>query len=117
MMDIIKFREIVKQREETDDEWDFGIEECWKKEVEILTQDISSTIDYLNNDCTAEEFSCISEVLEDVVELIPSKELVQCYKALMKKFPEECTKYNIAAIVESAETILRWEEEHGKGRK
>ena len=113
-MDIIKFREIIKQREETDDEWDYGVKQCWKQEVEILTEDILSTIEFLKNDCTAEEYSWISEVLDDVVELVPNQELVQCYKDLMTKFPEECAKYNIAGSIESAEAILRWEKEHGK---
>ena len=114
MMDIIKFREIIKQREETDDEWDYGVEQCWKQEIELLTKDIPSTIEFLKNNCTAEEYSWISEVLDDIVELVPSKELVQCYKDLMTKFPEECSKYNIAGSIESAEAILSWEAEHGK---
>ena len=113
-MDIIKFREIIKQREATHDEWTYGVEQCWKKEIEILTEDIPSTIDYLKNDCTAEEYSWISEVIDDVMEVAPSKELLQCYKELMAKFPEECSKYNIAESIESAETVLKWEEEREK---
>ena len=113
-MDINKFREVIKQREETDDEWTYGVEQCWRKEIEILTEDIPSTINYLKNDCTDEEYSWISEVIDDVVEKVPSKELVQCYKDLMIKFPEECAKYNIAGSIESAEEILKWEEEHGE---
>ena len=46
-MDINSFRKVIKQREETDDEWDYGIEQCWKKEIEILSEDIPSTIDFL----------------------------------------------------------------------
>ena len=113
-MDIIKFREVIKQLEETDAEWTYGVEQCWKKEIEILIEDIPSTINYLKNDCTAEEYSWISEVIDDVVEKVPSKELVQCYKDLMTKFPEECAKYNIAGSIESAEAILKWEDEHGE---
>ena len=37
-MDIIKFREVIRQREETDDEWDYGIEQCWEQEIAILTE-------------------------------------------------------------------------------
>lgn len=35
-MDTIRFREVIKQREETDDEWTFGVEQCWKKEIVFL---------------------------------------------------------------------------------
>ena len=49
-MDINSFREVIKQREETDNEWDYGIEQCWKKEIEILSEDIPSTIEFLKNE-------------------------------------------------------------------
>ncbi len=114
-MRIEEFRKVIHEREQCHDEWAYGVEQCWKKEIEILTEDISSTIDFLKKDCTADEFSWISEVIDDVVEIAPSKELVQCYKELMVKFPEECSKYNIAGSIESAEAILKWEAEHGKG--
>ena len=64
-MDINSFRKVIKQREETDDEWDYGIEQCWKKEIEILSEDIPSTIDFLKNECTDEEYSWISEVIDE----------------------------------------------------
>ena len=112
-MDVNKFREIIKQRENTDNEWDYGIEQCWKQEIEILSEDIPSTIEFLKNECTAEEFSWISEVFTDIVEKHPCKELVDCYKSLMAKYPEESTQYYIESVVEDAEKILRWEENHG----
>ena len=113
-MDINSFRRVIKQREETDDEWDYGIEQCWKQEIEILSEDISSTIEFLKNECTSDEFSWISEVIDDIVDKNPSRELVECYKSLMIKFPEECEKYYIAGVVEICENILKWEEENGK---
>lgn len=117
-MNIEKFREVIARRiyveEISQGEWADGIEECQKKEIELLTEDIPTTIDFLRNECTADEYLWISEVIDDVVNLVPSKEFVQCYKDLMIKFPEECAKYNIAGSIESAEAILRWEAEHGE---
>lgn len=113
-MDIKSFRDVIKQREETDNEWDYGIEQCWKKEIDILLEDIPSTIEYLKTECTAEEYSWISEVIDDVVDKNPSRELVECYKSLMTKFHEECDKYNIAGVVEICEDILKWEDDNGK---
>ena len=113
-MNIKKFREVIAQRINVEEishgEWIDGIEECWKKEIEILAEDIPSTIDFLKNECTADEYSWISEILDKLVEITHSKELVSCYKELMKKFPEESVEYNIAACIEDAEAILKWEE-------
>lgn len=111
MMDIERFREIVKERiriaEECADEWDYGIEKCWKEEIDILSADIPSSIEFLRNECTADEYSWISEVIDDIAEKTNSREFVECYKGLMEKFPEECRTYNISRSIEFAEAALR----------
>ena len=112
-MNVERFREVIKRREYvaeiSQDEWADGIEECWEREIELLAEDVPATIEFLKKECTAEEYSWISEVLEEVVKKKPDAELVKCYKELMNKFPEECVVYNIAGCVEGAEAILRWE--------
>ncbi|MBQ9278153.1 MAG: hypothetical protein IJ224_05915 [Lachnospiraceae bacterium] len=113
-MKIEEFRKVIHERILCHDEWYQGIEKCWDKEIEILAEDIQSTIDFLNNDCTADEYSWISEIIDDLAEKTMSKELIDCYKNLMLKFPEECKKYNIAGSIEFAEDILNQEEEDDK---
>lgn len=112
------FKEVIKRRVYAEEiscgEWDEEIEKCWKIETDILSEDIPGTIEYLQNECTDDEYSWISEVLQEVVLKTMSSELVECYKSLMAKFPEECETYNIGGVVEIAEGILRWEAEHGK---
>ena len=105
-MRIEEFRDVIQERIQCHSEWDEGIERCWKKEVEILAEDIPSTINYLISDCTADEYSWISEIIEDLASKTQSRELIDCYKSLMKKFPEECEKYNIAGSIEYAEAEL-----------
>ena len=116
-MNIVKFREIIKERvriaNECYNEWDYGIEQCWKQEINLLTDDIPSTIDFLINECTADEYSWISEVIDDVAEQTGSREFVMCYKNLMEKFPEECKKYNIAGSVQFAEESLKGSDHNG----
>lgn len=106
MMDVVKFREVIRERSEMSDEWSFGIEQCWKKEIEILSQDIPSTIEYLKNECTADEYGWISEIIDDLVESTQSKELVEVYKNLMIKYPDEYKKHNISSSIKFAEDAL-----------
>lgn len=108
-MRIEEFRKVIQERIECPDEWDYGVENCWKKEIEILSEDIPSTIEFLTTDCTADEYSWISEVIEDLAAKTQSKELVACYRSLMAKFPEECEKYYIIGSVECAEAELSGE--------
>jgi len=117
-MNVVEFREAIARRayveEISQGEWSDGIDECCKKEIEILSEDISSTIEFLKNECTADEYTWISEVIDDIVDKNPSRELLECYKSLMIKFPEEYEKYNIAGVVEICENILKWREDNGK---
>ena len=105
-MDVQRFKEVIKKRNETHDEYDYGVEMCDKEEVQILAEDIPSTIDYLQNQCTADEFVWISEIIDDLAEKTRSRELVECYKNLMNKYPEETKEYHIGFCVECAEDFL-----------
>lgn len=104
-----EFKKVIQERIGCHDEWADGIERCWAKEIEILSEDVKSTIDYLLNDCTADEYSWISEIIDDLAAKTQSRELIKCYKSLMSKFPEECKTYNIAGSIEYAEAELTGE--------
>ena len=105
-MDVQKFKEVLKRRDETHSEYTYGLEMCWKEEVEILSKDIPSTIEYLQNKCTADEFVWISEIIDDLAEKTRSRELVECYKNLMNKYSEETKEYYIGFCIECAEDFL-----------
>ena len=106
-MDVQKFREVIRRRNETHDEYDYGVEMCNKEEVQILSEDIPSTIEYLQNQCTADEFVWISEIIDDIAEKTKSRELVECYKNLMNKYSEETKEYYIGFCIECAEDFLQ----------
>lgn len=119
-MDIGKFKEIMRERcriaAECRDEWSFGIEKCWSQEIEILSEDVNATISFLQNECTAEEFSWISEIIDNLAERTRSRELVQAYKNLDDKFPEECRESNILESVKFAENVLN-EDVENRGKQ
>lgn len=112
-MNIGKFKEIIRERSrittECSDEWSFGIEKCWNEEIEILGEDVDATISFLQNECTAEEFSWISEIIDNLAERTRRRELVQAYKNLTDKFPEECKESNILESIKFAENALNEE--------
>ena len=105
-MDVQKFKEVIRRRKETHDEYDYGVEMCNKEEIQILAEDIPSTIEYLKNDCTADEFVWISEIIDDLAEKTRNRELMECYKSLMGKFPEESKRYHVDFCIECAEDFL-----------
>lgn len=70
----------------------YGIQKSWNEIIEILSENEENTIKYLEN-CSKEDLYWISEVFEDVAEIIQSKELIKRLRELDRKFPElEMTK-------------------------
>lgn len=119
-MKIGKFKEIIRERSriaaECCDEWSFGIEKCWNEEIEMLSEDVDATISFLQNECTAEEFSWISEIIDNLAERTRSRELLQAYKNLADKFPEKCRESNILESVKFAENVLN-EDVENRGKQ
>ncbi|PNP88783.1 hypothetical protein HXT27_01355 [Gardnerella sp. DNF00502] len=105
-MDVQKFKEVIQKRINTVDEYYVGVEECWKEEIEVLSEDVPSTVAYLKNECTADEFAWICEIIDDLAVKTRSRELVECYKNLMNKYPDETKEYYIGFCVECAEYFL-----------
>lgn len=101
-----EIRASITKRAATDDEWDYGVKQCWEEEIEILSRNIDDTIAFLENDCTADEFSWLSEVFDDVAEKTQSRAFVDCLYKVSKKFPDECTEYHIDRVLEFAEGAL-----------
>ena len=75
---------VLKERkciaDETQDEWDYGIEQCWKKEIEILSRDMAATINFIENDCDDETFCWLGEVFENVADRTQSKDFIAAIK-------------------------------------
>ena len=82
-------KERLRIMEETDDNWDYGIDKCCKKEVKILSEDISETIRFFTDECTNEEFFWLSEVFSDVAEKTKSSEFVQCLRNRLARVRRE----------------------------
>ncbi len=101
-----EIRAVTKERAATHSEWDYGLEKCRNKEVEILTRNISDTILFLRNDCTADEFIWLSEVFDEVAKITDSIEFIESLYFVAQKYPEETGKYYILNCIKYAEGEL-----------
>lgn len=75
-MNIIDLKNVLERRSSLDINDDFALMDCWKREVEFLSDNISETIAFFDT-CTDEEFFWLSEVFDDLIEKTQSKELLQ----------------------------------------
>lgn len=118
-MNIAEFRDTIKRREYvaeiSSDEWQEGIEQCWKKEIALMMEDVPSAVDFLRNDCTEDEFAWLSEVIDDIAARSEGRQIVDAYKGLIAKYPDAGREYHIADIVEKyTRTIVPGEASNGK---
>lgn len=93
------FKKFINLRELIFDENNYQLNTFWNKFSTFIAQNMTSTIEYLDNECTASEFSWLSEIFDDVFEKTESKEFLNCIKKTAERFPEECKKYNIIQII------------------
>jgi hypothetical protein len=109
-MNIEKVREILKERIrisiETQDNWDFGIGKCCNKLIEVLSEDIDGTIQFLLTDCTEKEFIWISEVFEEIAEKTQSPEFISTLYQVADKYPDAVKKYYLLDTIKYAEGRL-----------
>lgn len=94
--------EAIKERiricEETGDNWDFGIEQCWKRYEEIIVDDIEKSIAYFLHECTDEEFYWLSEAFEEISEKAQSKDLIAVWRSrLAAVTPDNYNQQNYRA--------------------
>lgn len=98
-----KIKEIIKQRL---DEEHYYYVECWKKEIEILIEDVDETIEFIKNKCDDETLLWMSEVFEEIIEKTQSKELLQILLERSNKVVDEDDRKEILQEVGYAEGHL-----------
>lgn len=104
LADILKER--IRISVETQDNWDYGIEQCWQKEIELLSRNMDDTILFLENDCGDEEFLWLSEVFEEVAKRTQNRAFVDCLNRIVLKYPDICREYHIDLIVQYADGAI-----------
>ena len=77
-----------------------------KAEIELLSRNLQETVQFLDNDCTAEQLIWLSEVFEEISAKLQSWEFIDALKRAADRFPEECKIYNIRECISFAEGQL-----------
>lgn len=88
-MDIKTIRSIIKKREATNDEWQYGVERCWEELSDALTSDYAAARQFLLVDATADEIAWVSEVFQEIIEKTQSERYVDLLREAVSRFPAE----------------------------
>jgi len=77
-----------------------------KTEIELISRNLQETVQFLDNDCTAEQLIWLSEVFEEISAKFQSWEFIDALKRAADRFPEECKRYRICDFISFAEGQL-----------
>lgn len=103
----IAFHHFFKLNNKIGLENDWQQEQWWEHVSSFASENISETIRFIKEECSADEFSTIVVSLaEDITEKTNSKNFVNCIEEIAKKFPDECEKYNILDNIKSCKIML-----------
>ena len=103
-MNIKKLRESISELKSLHPNDDYGTEKCWKEETEILSENISDTIDFFENQCTDKEFSRVKSLYNGITE--DSKEDPDYKVNYMLNKPFEITKVYCNTVIGDGEKSL-----------
>ena len=100
-----KYPEIIKLRQ-TEEELPWDDMKSIQATIQLFTASLQETIDFLDHDCTADQFSWMSEVFDEISEKLQSWEFIDALRRTAAKYPEETRKYNVQSFIETAEGML-----------
>lgn len=103
-----KLRKAIANRAVTDDEWDYGVQQSWQEVLSIISKSHNGFVDFIENDCTADEFSWLSEIYDEIIDVFPSKRIISALRKVASKYPDEVKKYNLNYCIDEAEGHLEF---------
>ena len=101
-----EFENLLDKRKAIDGDIDYETNPIIRDMIHLMTADINSTVTFLKDDCSEEQFVWLSEIADEITECTKSKDFIQGLRALCDKYPETAKKYNIRYFVESAAEYL-----------
>lgn len=103
-----EYVKIINLREEEDRKHLSELPDYWENslainaEIELFSRNLQETIDFLDNDCTADQLSWMSEVFEEISAKLQSWDFIDALNRCADKYPEECKVYSIKECIEYA---------------
>lgn len=85
-----KVKKLVEELDLLDPQNDVLWEINWRKRLELLTIDLSQTIEYLDG-CSEKELSYATELLEELMEHFKSVKLIACVERNIQRCKDEET--------------------------
>ena len=105
-MNVQTIKALIEERKKLDANDDDRLEEIWKREAAILTEDINETIRFVEHDCDDETFYWLSEVFADIARETQSRAFVEAVRMRLTDVKNSEYKDDIAIDLSFAEEAI-----------
>ncbi len=97
---------LISLRKKISLENDWQTEQWWKNISDFMAEQIIETINFIENNCSADDFILLSEIFEDITQKSNNKDFVRCIEKISKKYATECEEYNVFSVIQDCKKIL-----------
>lgn len=94
---------LLEERKKMEEIVDWDNTPVIKEMVALFTRDMNETIEFVENECTAEQFSWLSEIFDEIAIASNSKAFIKALRHTAEKYPKTTEKYNITFFIDCAE--------------
>ena len=101
-----RIRKGIAQRSSVDDEWEYGVQQSWSNILAIISENLEDTVCFIEHNCTGDELSWLSEVFNEIIDIFPTKRIIDALRKAAEKYPAEVKKYHINSCIDEAEGHL-----------
>ena len=102
-----KYRKLIQKRIKIEEDIDYDTNPIIAQMVDLLSEDVDETIEYLHEECSGYELVWMSEIFDEVAERTKSKEFIQALRETSIKYPTAAKEYNLKFMIDSAEEYTK----------
>ena len=98
-----KYDALIAKREKMEGDINYDNDPIIKDMVDLLTNNIEETIDFLEKGCSEKQYVWMSEIFDEIAERTKSKDFINTLRKVSLKYPKATDEYNIGFFIDSAE--------------
>lgn len=102
-----EYNRLLDERKKIEDIDDWDNTPVIKEMIKLFTSNMNETIEFIETECTAEQFSWLSEIFDDIARASNSKAFIKALRCTAKKYPQTTKKYNIEYFIDCAEEQIQ----------
>lgn len=101
-----EYQLLIEKRAAIQGDVDYDTAPVIRSMIQLMTKNMDETINFLDNDCTEEQFVWLSEIFDEIAEQSQSRVFINALRRTAEKYPTATKKYHISFFIDSAEEFI-----------